>query len=178
MKKLLMTLISLAAVCAFAGNSGWNTVDRDAILDDFAEGVSKGQLRLTAEQTTDLTATPGTYIAVAGTFSDGLANNFTISAAGVLTYTGTETMSFLLNGVSDLSSDKGARVTYGLYLNGVLVTAAQTPHDFAVGKAENISITSLIELDPDDYVQVFAKSDTANTTITVATLQVTLWGEK
>ena len=42
----------------------------------------------------------------------------------------------------------------------------------------NISITSIIILDPGDYVQVWAKSDTASTTITVETLQITLWGEK
>jgi len=138
---------------------------------------SKGQLRLTAQETTSLTVA-GTWVAIDGVFVNGACSCFDIHADGILTFKGESAEDFLLNGVSDLATDKVCRVHYGLYLNGVLVPEAITPKDFQHANSdENISITALLTLEPDDYIQVWAKSDTNTTVITVDTLQVTLWGE-
>lgn len=139
---------------------------------------AKGQIRLTATDTTDLTATANTYVAVDGIFEISLSHWFSANASGVMTFIGEKAIDFLFNGVSDVSADKNCRITYALFLNGSLVVPAQTPHDFAsANKDENISITALLTLEPNDYIQIYAKSDTVSTIISVDTLQVTLWGE-
>jgi hypothetical protein len=138
---------------------------------------SRGQLTLSAPFDTDLGVTPDTYTPILGTFSNGINNDYSLAANGELTYTGLTSQAFSFNGVSDLETDKASKITYALFLNGVLVPGAETPHDFsASSKTENISITSLAMIQPNDVIRIYAKSDTASTTITVQTLRVTLWG--
>lgn len=135
--------------------------------------LSRGQSRLSSEDSTTLT-TAGTYYLISGTFVDGDIKDFTLTTAGKLTYIGADSVTFLLNGVSDLSVDKACVLTYGLHLNGTLITAAQTPHTFvAASKKENIAITSLITLNKSDYLEVFAKSDQAITVLTASSLITT-----
>jgi len=137
---------------------------------------ARGQLRLEAETNTILSVAD-TYYIVSGNFVDGDINDFSLSSNGRLTYTGEECV-FLLSGASDLEVDKASTVTYSLYKNGALVPTAQTPHTFvSSSKISNISITSLVLLSKDDYIEVWAKSDTEETTITAKTLLVTLWGK-
>jgi len=139
---------------------------------------SKGQIRLSAPTTTELSATPDTWKAIAGVFVDGQCNCFTLSADGILTYNGDKSQDFLFSGASDLQADKNCILTYGLYVNGTLVGEAQTPvtidHANSFG---SIGITSIVNLSKDDYLQIWVKSDTANTDVGVQTLNVTLWGE-
>jgi hypothetical protein len=137
--------------------------------------VNRGQLKLSAPETTTLT-TIGQYYQINGVFTDGSVNNFTLAADGTLTYHGPD-CAFLMNGSSDYASDKTAEVTYGLYLNGVLAPGAETPHDFdAANKTENIAINVLVDLTAGDYINVYAKSDSATTVISLASLIVTFYG--
>lgn len=120
-----------------------------------------------------------TYQKIVGTWSDGFSNNFTISDANDrITYIGTQTMIFLFNGVADCSVDKACVTTFGLYKNGSLVTGAETPHGFtSASKIGTVSISRLIELKPGDYIEAWAKVDTAAVTITFNTLSISFFGE-
>jgi hypothetical protein len=134
-----------------------------------------GQRRLESPATT-LLATPGQYYKILGTFIDGDANGFVISD-NKLKYIGQSGTCFHFTGVSDLSVDKASQIIFSLYVNGLLYVGAQTPHDFpASAKVATISITSIVKLNQDDELEVYAKSDTANTTIAVSNLNIVFWG--
>ena len=140
--------------------------------------ICKGQMALSASQVTTLT-TADLYYKIAGTWGDGLLENFEIDAGGKLTFNGCSGTGFLFNGVSDLKVDKVCTLTYGLYLNGSLVSGAETPHDFtAASKVESISITKIISLTPGDEIEIYAKSNAATTSLTSETLLITMWGEQ
>lgn len=121
-------------------------------------------------------ATPEAYYKVTGTYvSSGLVR-FSATSAGVLTYEGLGDCC-LFNGTADMQVDKVCDITVALYLNGALVTAAQSPHSFtAASKTSNLAITSLTSLATNDYLEVYAKSSVAATELTVKTLAVTFWG--
>ncbi len=139
---------------------------------------SKGQIRLSAPATTELSVTPDTWKAITGVFSDGQCNCFTLGADGILTYIGDKSQDFLFTGVSDLKADKTCVLTYGLYVNGVLSSPAQTPINIEHANSYGaVSITQIINLNKNDYLQIWMKSDTASTNVDVETLNVTLWGE-
>lgn len=134
--------------------------------------LSKGQLVLTAENTTVLT-TIGQHYQINGTFVDSINVNFITAADGTMTYNGPSGQIFAFNGVSDLKSDKAATVNYTLFINGVAVSGATTPHTFNNANSyDNISITNLITLTKGDVLTIRAKSDTATTTLTVYSLLV------
>ena len=137
----------------------------------------RGQEKLSTPNNTT-TVTANTYIKIDGVFIDGSVSGFSLDPSGILTYTGNGG-AFLFNGVSDLEVNKASTTTYGLFLNGVLLTGAETPHDFtAASKTESISITSIIVIASNgDEFEVYGKSSEANTIITVKTLQITFWGE-
>lgn len=147
------------------------------INDTELKTVSKGQISLSTATPTDLTNS-GQYYPLSGSFTDGNCKNFTLTAGGVLTFIGHVPKVFLFNGSSDLSSSKVSIVTYALFINGSLATGAETPHSFTTAASvESLSITSMVYAFPGDQFQVYAKSNTASTTIDVNTLKVTLWGE-
>ncbi len=134
-----------------------------------------GQLRLETETVTSLTLAD-TYYPVSGNFVDGNNKGFSLANDGTLTHLGGQN-SVLLNGVSDIQVDKVCTVTYALFLNGVLVDFAQTPHSFtAASKTESIAITGILISAQGDYYQIYAKSSESSTNLTVTNLFVTFWG--
>ncbi len=138
--------------------------------------VPRGQGTLTAPVSL-APAVADTYEAVPGVWSDGDCYKFVTSAAGILTYSGDSGRAFLFNGTSDLGVAIADTVTYALFVNGVLVTDAQTPHTFtAPAKTEGIAITGILPLNSGDTLQVFAKSLAGNQ-IDIETLRVTFWGD-
>lgn len=137
----------------------------------------KGQLKLTAGSPV-LLAVIDNYYKVAGTYGDGECHCFELDATGRLTYRGENACTFLFVGTSDVLADKTCTIHYGLYLNGEVISGEETPATFEHANSyKNISINRIVTLNPNDYVEVHAKSDTTNTTITPSTLALTFWGE-
>jgi len=139
--------------------------------------ISKGQLKLQASAGSVL-ANKDTYYKVSGTFSNGQARGFII-VDNKLKWKGADNSVFLFGGVSDVKSNKACEIHYGLFKNGVLVTGAETPHTFpALARISTISIIGICVLDYDDELDVYARSDTDGTILSVASLNIVLWGEK
>jgi len=140
-------------------------------------GIGKlhGQLRLQSEADTDLT-TAGQYYKISGTFADGHASGFTVTD-NKLKYTGPSGVCFHFSGASDLQVSKACEIVYSLFRNGSAVLDAQTPHTFLnPSKTSNISITSIIMLNQNDELEIYAKSNAANTTMSVKNLNIVFWG--
>lgn len=139
--------------------------------------LPRGQLYLTAETTVDYDVAD-TYQKITGTWADKNLFMFEATAAGVLTYKGPDNTVFLFNGVSDLAASKISTIYYGLFKNGSLVTGAETPAGVQVpGRIRNISITEIISLNKDDYLEVFTRCSDDTVTLTAKTLSITCWGD-
>lgn len=138
----------------------------------------RGKAKLTTPVQDTLT-TIDQYYKINGTWSDGNSLGFSVSPTGVLTYFGCNKCCFLFSGVSDVQADKVCQITYSLYINGVLVSGAETPASFEhANSIKSISITDIIDLYKGDEIEVYAKSDTATTKITPSTLVITFLGTK
>ncbi len=175
-----------SGVSVFAGNAGYYaTTDMGGSDTDFASkkyvddnvGISSRSyascIRSTNQNT--ICTLANTYYEIIGNYNSNLVNGFSV-VANRITYEGTQTKNFLLNGVSDIkANNNNTRVTYALYKNGVLVPHAETPTDIRHSTAStNIAITSIIPLAEDDYIEIFVKSSVAGVIITSETMQLTL----
>jgi hypothetical protein len=138
----------------------------------------RGCQRLLSPQATVCTLAD-TYYKIGGAWGGSLCFGFNRDGSGKLTYINGESVGFLFNGSSDVRASNNCTLTYALFKNGVLVTEAQTPHTFdAANRTDNISITAFVDgLIYGDYVEVYCKSDQANTTITSETLIITFLGD-
>lgn len=134
----------------------------------------RGQMRVDTPAATTLT-TADQYYQVAGTFVDTYNKNFTTSAAGAITYTGTSGLYFQFSGASNLIADKACKITFALYLNGALATGAESPVDIAAATKNNTNaITRILQLNNGDILTVWVKSDTNTTSMTANTLFITV----
>lgn len=128
--------------------------------------------------TLDVT-TANTYQKIIGTWSDGSANNWSVSDANDrLTYNGTQTLAFLFTGVMDFSASKANNCVIGLYKNGSLLAGAETYHEFtSVDKIGTIAITRILNVTPGSYFEVWIKSDDDTVVFTFSTINITFFGE-
>lgn len=139
--------------------------------------LPRSQMSLTASTVLDFTASD-TYEKIAGTWAGTSLSFFTATEAGVLTYSGPDNCCFLFSGTSDCTATKISELSYALFKNGELITGAETP--FTVGvplRVRNVSITAIINLNKNDYLEVFAKCNDNTSDLRVSTLTVTFWGD-
>ena len=120
-----------------------------------------------------------TYYKIVGTWTDGVSLRFIVDDTNDrLIYNGDSGIIFLFSGASNVSTDKASTLTYGLYKNGTLVTGAESPVSFASpSKYATMAICSTITLNTNDYLEIWAKSDIANTTITASLLKIVFMWE-
>jgi len=143
------------------------------------KGLFRGCQGLTSPEETVCTLADN-YYKISGTWSGATNLGFFRDGSGKLIYKNGANINFLLNGTSDVKADKNCLLTYALFKNGVLVSGAETPHTFNNANSfVNISITAFVQgLKYDDYLEVYCKSDQANTKITSETLTITLLGSQ
>jgi hypothetical protein len=145
----------------------------------YRKNNQRGQMHIDTGTTLAFTSA-NTYEKIVGTWTDGCANNFTISDVNDrITYNGNRTMCAVMNGVSDISVNKACTVTFALYKNGSLLTGAETPHTFGyISRYSTISITTIIEITQNDYFEVWAKADDTSVTLTINSLKILFFGER
>lgn len=116
-----------------------------------------------------------TYTPITGMLINLPTSEFTL-VGGKLVFTNGMAKTFLVNGTSDLETNKAADITYALVINGTPVASEKTEHTFAAAsKKGNISITAKAMLNNGDEIEIWAKADgTAGTTINIIKLDVTL----
>ena len=131
--------------------------------------------------TTTTCTNDDTYYKIGWTWTDWDECNdwFEYDGSGKITYTWSGRRFFLFNGTSDLKVSAASTITYALYVNGVLVSNAQTPTTFVnTSKIGNISITNIIPLNTWDYLEVYVKSSVAWVTVTHETLFLTFLSDR
>jgi len=139
----------------------------------------RGFHHISSPETTTCTIAD-TYYKISGTWGDGddCNHGFAFDGSGKITFQGQSGAYLLFNGASDLSADKVATVTYAMYLNGALVTGGESPVSIQhANENVNLSITNFVKLNPGDYIEIYVKSNTANTDVTSSTLFLTFLGQ-
>jgi len=117
-----------------------------------------------------------TYEALAGTFENGCAKDFTL-ADGVLTYTGSITKTFHFTGTAGGKVSKQCDMTFGLFVNDVIVAGCETPVYFtAQDRSKAFTCAQNFILEPDDVITVKAKISDKTATFDLHNFSITLWG--
>lgn len=129
-----------------------------------------GELVLDTPAATTI-ATPGTYIAVAGTFSASDLKDFELDGTNGLKYVGVETKRFLVLVTGSAEVDTISKAYLKLAVDGVVDDDSRQQVELvATGEAENFSMNALISLSEDEVLTVHVTADdaldfTANTLV-------------
>lgn len=120
--------------------------------------------------------TAETYIILAGTTTTLTLKNFTHTSPGRLTYTGIETLRFIVNvALSFISTQSNELARFRFAKNGTTLAGSQINRKLGTGSDEGaLSIAYELELATNDYIEVYctlaaSTSDTitANTMVMV-----------
>jgi hypothetical protein len=109
------------------------------------------------------TSTPA-VVDMNSTFVSALADQFTVSSAGRITYDGLTKATFSVTAVIAGTADAGTNQNFNhwIYKNGVVVAASKTRKEYnssAVGSPA--PCMAIVELDPTDYIELWVENDGA-----------------
>lgn len=117
-----------------------------------------------------------TPVKVAGTtVNSSVTQRFDNSVSNKIVYTGAVSRLFAV--VANFSATSGNNDTCGffLYKNGVLIPATSNYSTMqGNGRAENIIVQCLVELQQNDYIELYCQNNTATFNITVTDMQITI----
>jgi len=120
--------------------------------------------------TSNITTTAAnTWYALPGPWTNPIVQDFGIAADGVsISYTGTVIQHFEIQINSTWSTDTPATTLHiGMYHNGTLLSSSVHVAKIAqVGQYRHLSNTSVVELSPNDTIQVLVRSDKAGAVLT------------
>lgn len=145
-----------------AGQNNWNYTNRT-----FFDGktIPLAELSFAANATDTVIATVETPVLVAGTWVEINSTDFTTTAAGLITYTGSETRSFSIE--SRFTATVAAKhVNFYLYLNGIVIQPSQTGEYVVTSSV--IPLYYTIALKKNDTLQFFVENIDDATDILVA----------
>lgn len=161
-QKSLSSLLSAgisAPVMAFpsnmprgAGQNRWRYTG-----DTFFDGkiIPEVELSFSANATSTTIATVSTPVLVAGTWVEIKKQDFTTTAAGLITYTGTQTQSFSVQ--SRFTATVAAKhVNFYLYLNGVVIQPSKSSQYVVTSSVVPLYYT--IALKKSDTLQFFVEN--------------------
>lgn len=144
--------------------------------DDIADTRPDGLLSQTANVTATVITTTSTPVLLAGTWTIIRTSQFTGTAAGRLTYNGgkpiTVPVTVATTGASVSGVNKDVRFYIGL--NGVVITQSRVKANFSAGDTKNQTIIWQLEMQPNDYIEVFLENitDTINIIIEDTKLRI------
>jgi hypothetical protein len=101
---------------------------------------------------------------------------FTVSTAGRFTYTGTKNIEILFSSSIFATIAGGAARTYHWYLakNGTIVASSVAAREYDGTNPGSVSCVAVVELDENDYVELYVRAETATTAITADTVSITV----
>jgi hypothetical protein len=151
-------------------------IDRDNIglvpVDIFASGNITGNATAT---TFSGTGSGNEVVVNFGTgFNDNKSPGFTISNAGRVTQDALRTRECLVTIPISASISGGAARTYNFYIakNGTIDTATINVRTFDGTNKGSLTVVGVIELATTDYIELYARAETATTSLTVDTCHI------
>jgi hypothetical protein len=105
--------------------------------------------------------------------TEGFSNNGLVHSNNRVTWTGESTSVFKIEGIVSVESGNNNQVHVAFFKNGELWPCSeQDATTSGAGKASNIAFHCLIELDTNDFIEVYTKNATATTSITLDNVNV------
>jgi len=142
---------------------------KTALGIDGGSTIARGIAYMQDNATNTVIAAAATPVLIAGTWLSGPTNDFTVSAAGRLTYTGTETRVMSVDLVADLFPVTGNKELYvQLAKNGTLI--AGTLIASQVTSSGRVSMTTVwsLSMAENDYIEAFVGNSTDGIDILVS----------
>lgn len=120
--------------------------------------------------------TAGTYVPIAGTFSNAPMEGFSFSATPAIKYNHTLTQYFKIEWYASLKSDKSAtQVSLSIKKDGLLlIGATMTQVCKQIGDLYTLAGTAVVELAQNGEIQLVLTCDKDNTNITIDTFTTTI----
>lgn len=156
----------------------WDLAPADGVVDMDGRLVLQGafmsaygQLTISSAIATSISVA-GTYQKAAGTTVLGNANECDMPVTGRLRHTGTVAKPFYVTGAVSVTVSGDAKVTLALAKGGVVDTTTAIEQELtAAGGAEAFSLSDIVSLDENEYVEVWCTADdTINVTLTKMSL--------
>ena len=133
-----------------------------------------GMASLRSNATETIIAVATTPVLLAGTFVADVENKFSGTAAGRLTHTGLKVITIPVTASLTGAPVSGVNigVTYHLYKNGVDITRALATNIISSGSPKNTSLLWSLDLDTDDYLEIYVSNNTNTTNILVTDVTI------
>jgi hypothetical protein len=158
------------ASVSISGNIGAQSVA--FVVNEETFMSSYGELVLDTPAASTI-ATPGTYVAVAGTFSVSNVKDFELSGTNGLKYTGTESKLFQVSVAGSGEADTVSKAFLKLAVDGVVDDDSKQEVEFvATGEAENFALTAMVALALNEVLTIWVTANDA-LDFTATTLVIT-----
>jgi len=143
----------------------WQFFGNDAIQDSRADGL----LSLNANATATTITISTTPVLIAGTWTVERAAQFTGTTAGRLTYKGVKNVVVPVTASLTAQPVSGTNktLTYHLYKNGADIGNADQSNNIDAGDPKNTSLVWQLELEQDDYLELYVSNDTDTINVVV-----------
>lgn len=132
-----------------------------------------GNMYMLNNTTATVISSSGTAVKVLGTTTENTINQKFSHSDNRLTYTGGLIRDFQVSATATLTS--GNNNVIGLYVakNGVVITSSEMyATTSSGGRAESIACQTILEMQENDYIEIWVENDSSTTNITVEYLNV------
>lgn len=132
-----------------------------------------GNMYMLNNATTTVISSIGTAVKVLGTTTANTINQKFSHSDNRLTYTGGLIRDFQVSATATLTS--GNNNVIGLYVakNGVVITSSEMyATTSSGGRAESIACQTILEMEENDYIEIWVENDSSTTNVTVEYLNV------
>lgn len=162
--------LSSGAGALLVGISVDDALWRFALNDDIQDTRSDALLSMQSNATNTVIASSGTYVLVAGTWVDSGKSQFSVTAAGRMTYLGGNDARLPVDFSCSAAPISGNAKTIGLQvaLNGVLIPGSMRTGTTDSGKPVSITNIWQITMSTNDFVEIFVANETDSTDILVS----------
>ncbi len=136
---------------------------------------ARGMAYMQENSTATVIVTQDVPVLVGGTWLSGAADNFSVSAAGRLTYTGLSAQVFDVDAVASISAASGSPdCSLCIAKNGTVIAATRISDRLQNTHPVHLSTLWNLSLSPNDYIELFIEnnSNTVDFTVTRAVLRV------
>lgn len=139
------------------------------IVTEDTEKSKFAQIVMPTNATVTTISSSSTPVLVVGTWTADLADGFTTTTGGRITYTGTETQKFFVfSGMAgDTSSGANINFTQFFAKNGTVIASTGTTDRLDSSDIRYFNNEHIIELSTSDYLEVFIQNDVNTTNITM-----------
>lgn len=107
-------------------------------------------------------STINTPVKVDGTTTNGLASSHFTLTSGRITYTGTETLTFIITStLGVVNQGSGGNISFTFYIakNGSVEAKSASKSSFQPSREASITTQAIIQLATNDYIEVFAENN-------------------